>query len=244
MCQAATVMPYSKRHTTDITNKLNPNQKKDIMENDLRGLNKAGFQNFTEDFDSSIFENNETIELLRPEIKKYFAKIKTANKNHSSYGLKHIAERHIGTYVSNGELIYAMHLEGYKIFHQNINCSFNVSELGIRHMSNAKSILKTLKTPLNREITDYLKFNNRPLRYKYHLKFLIDSKFRIDSRLKSVVTSIISKEINETPETVKSWIKMLTIDKEEISFDKLDMLSKIFNVSPEKLINKVAEIEN
>ncbi len=213
------------------------------MDNNLRGLNKAGFQDFTEDFDSSIFENNETIELLRPEIKKYFTKIKTANRNHSSYGLKHIAERHIGTYVSNGEFIYAMHLEGYKIFHENINCTFNLSEPGIRHMINAKSILETLSTPLNREITDYLKYNNRPLRYKYHLKFLIDTKFWNDSKLKSDVISVISKEINETPEIVKSWIKMLTIDKKEIPLDKLKILSKIFNVPAEKLINKVVTIE-
>lgn len=214
------------------------------MDNDLRCLNKAGFQNFTTNFDSSIFDNNETIELLRPEIRKYFAKIKTANRNHSSYGLKHIAERHIGTYVSNGELIYAMHLEGYKIFPENINCMFNVSEPGIRHMINSKPILEALGTPLNREITDYLRFNKHLLRYKYHLKLLIDSKFWSESRIKSDVISIISKEINETPETVKSWIKMQTIEKDEIPFDKLEMLSKIFNVPTEKLINKVEVIEN
>lgn len=205
--------------------------------NDLKGLNLGGFQNSGGGFDVSIFENRETVELLRPEIKKYFAKIKSVNRNHSSYGLKHIVERHLGTYVSNGELIYAMHLEGYKIFRETINCSFNVSESSIRHLTNANSILTILSTPLNREITDYLRYKKRPLRHKYHFKFLIESKFGSESRLKSDVVAVISKEINETPATIKYWINMLTLDKQIIPQNKLKLLSNIFNIPEEKLIN-------
>ncbi len=211
--------------------------------NDLRGLNLVGFQNSDEDF-TSVFNDNKTVELLRPEIRKYFSKIKTVNRNNSSYGLKHIAERHLGTYVSNGELIYAMHLEGYKIYRESINCSFNVSQASVRHLINANSILTNLSTPLNRKITDYLKYRRRPYKYKYYFKFLIESKFGSESRLRRDVIAVLSKEINETPETVKSWINMLAFVRKEIPADKLEMLSKIFNIPTEELKNEESEMRN
>lgn len=61
-----------------------------------------------------------------------FRKIKSLNYKHSSYGLKHIAERTIGRYVSNGELIAAMILQGYNYKpYGKINAIFNVSEAAV-----------------------------------------------------------------------------------------------------------------
>lgn len=56
----------------------------------------------------------------------FFSKTDRINMNHSSYGLKHIVERGIGVYVSNGELIAAMILSGYRYKVIAINCVFNV----------------------------------------------------------------------------------------------------------------------
>jgi len=53
---------------------------------------------------------------------------KTINKNISSYGLKHLAERQVGSYISNEALIQAMLESGFRA--QQIrgtpNCFFNV----------------------------------------------------------------------------------------------------------------------
>lgn len=62
---------------------------------------------------------------------------KNINLETSSYGLKHIAEREVGRYVGNGELIAAMILEGYDhvVSHglnYPYNAHFNVSERSIK----------------------------------------------------------------------------------------------------------------
>ena len=100
--------------------------------NNLTGLNGFGFKNSTTKFEASVFENNKTIEQLRPVIKKHFSPAKTVYKGSSSYGLKHIAERHLDNYVSNGEFIYAMHMEGYNIERDDPNCYFNIKRGDIR----------------------------------------------------------------------------------------------------------------
>lgn len=54
---------------------------------------------------------------------------KSINYKHSSYGLKHIAEKGIDEYVSNGEFIGAMIEAGYEIKQiSSLNASFNISE--------------------------------------------------------------------------------------------------------------------
>lgn len=206
--------------------------------NDLRGLNSNGFQNSDKYFIDE-FKNHKKIELLRIEIRKYFVKTNTANKFHSSYGLKHILEKHIGEYVSNGELIYAMHLEGFKIYRENINCLFNVRETSIRQLGISKAILSHLKTPLDRKITDYFKNIKHPYEYKYYFDFLIKLKCTNKSFSKLDVLSIIAKEISETTETLKSWINILATDEKEIPIDKLEMLSRIFNILPDELENRI-----
>ena len=57
------------------------------------------------------------------------AKIKTVNKRHTSYGLKHIAEEEIG-YVMNGVFIAAaIHLGfPYQLISDNPNVYFGISE--------------------------------------------------------------------------------------------------------------------
>lgn len=206
--------------------------------NDLRGLNDNGFKKSDQYFIDE-FKNHKKIELLRIEIRKYFVKTNTANKFHSSYGLKHILEKHIGEYVSNGELIYAMHLEGFKIYRQDINCLFNVRETSIRQLKNSKEILSRLNNQLNGKIADYFKNTKRSYKYKYYFDFLIKQKFTNQSFSKLDVLSIIAKEISETIETVKSWNNILANDEKEIPIDKLEILSRIFNVLPEELENRI-----
>lgn len=205
--------------------------------NDLRGLDLFGFQNFVNEFNIDIFKENKTIDLLRPLIRKYFTKTKAIYSGLSSYGIKNVTERYLETYVTNGELIYAMHLEGFKISRGHINCCFNVSQADIRLLRNAKPILKILSVPLNRDIFDYLKYNKKFLKLKYHIKFLIETKSWSQSDLERDVLKIISKEIIETLPVVRYWTNMLQDDETNIPMGKMELLEKIFNLPPNKLVN-------
>lgn len=65
-------------------------------------------------------------------------KIKTINRNHTSYGLKHIVEKDIG-YVSNGVFIAAAIHCGFDFKHDDSpNVMFNMSEKSIKEKDRAK----------------------------------------------------------------------------------------------------------
>jgi hypothetical protein len=59
--------------------------------------------------------------------------VKALNKRHSSYGLKHLAERHRGEYVSNGAFIAGAILVGLKYSNDYSPC-FNISEDSIQRL--------------------------------------------------------------------------------------------------------------
>ncbi|MBJ2174182.1 hypothetical protein JBL43_08030 [Aureibaculum sp. A20] len=103
-----------------------------MKNNDLRGLDLNGFSNPTTEFNPSIFNDREKIDLIRIMIRMNFTKTKGFYRFATSYGLKHHIERRFGDYVSNGELIYAMHLEGFKIKRLNINGLFNLSATSLK----------------------------------------------------------------------------------------------------------------
>lgn len=57
------------------------------------------------------------------------------NFNHSSYGLKHLAEKELGFYISNGQLKYAMAMLGvnYSQRPNSPNCFYPLSEKFFTH---------------------------------------------------------------------------------------------------------------
>jgi hypothetical protein len=101
----------------------------------LNGLKLNGFDDEFQSFDETPFLNSKTVELIRPFLSDNLSKTKTINKSHSSYGLKHIVEKKIGQYVTNGELIYAMYLEGFDIKRHNLNCFFNIKTSDVKKIS-------------------------------------------------------------------------------------------------------------
>jgi len=210
--------------------------------NDLSGLNSSGFQNSNGKFNSEIFKDNKTIELLRPEIRKYFRETKTIYRHSSSYGIKHVAEDHIGTYVSNGELIYAMHLEGYKIKRDTINCCFNISGSDLRLLRNSNKILEILSQQTNREIFEYLRFRKQFLKYKYHFKFLLYLKFSDNTQLRNDVVKVISKEMNESIVNIKYWFDILKGQDSTIPKEKMEQLERLFNLDATTLTNNIEDI--
>lgn len=113
--------------------------------NNIKYLDMWGLQGKTE-FDPAIFENDR-IEVIRSIIKANYVPIKSIMRHRSSYGLKHDVEKRqeavaIGNYVSNGELIYAMHLEGYQLvstYDGSPNAYFNVSYKSVRELRGEKT---------------------------------------------------------------------------------------------------------
>lgn len=207
--------------------------------NDLTGLRRNGFQNGNEEFDPSVFADSKVIDTLRFEIRKYFSKTKTFYRNSSSYGLKHIAEDHIGTYVSNGEFIYAMHLEGFRISRETINCYFNISKQDVDSVRNSKTILAKLSKPLGFEINWILSVRKKYQKFKYHLKCIVDINFSSDLHLKRNVINVISREINVDRKIVRSWFDTIKDDDFKIPDDKMAILERIFNLPQDKLQNNI-----
>jgi len=206
--------------------------------NDLRSLDLSGFQDNITEFDSNIFSDNQTLNLVRSIIRKYLTKSNSVYKYTSSYGLKHIIERHIGTYVSNGELIYAMHLEGFNIIRDgSINCFFNIKKGEIKLLAESKEVLETLSKSLNYDIFYYLKYYKRFLKYKYHFKYLIHHNFCIGNRLNRYVIKIIAKEIHEDTKVIQYWFELSINDKEIIPNEKMKLLESLFKMSSINLTN-------
>jgi len=110
----------------------------------LNGLEEHGFGNRTY-FDASLF-SNERIDAIREIIRIYLYPIKNVSymEHAHSYRLKHIIEQYayatnhplLGNYITNGECIYAMYLEGYKVKQANDekNAYFNVSKRSVEEL--------------------------------------------------------------------------------------------------------------
>lgn len=60
------------------------------------------------------------------------------NPDYSSYKLKHIFERHVGGYLSNGAIISAAVAEGFIIYPKPPNCFINISSKSIKLLNNNK----------------------------------------------------------------------------------------------------------
>ncbi len=76
------------------------------------------------------------IVIARGWILRYLLKDLKINRARTSYGLKHLAERQTG-YLTNGQFIVAMLLEGYQMESSGADSLFNVREGSIRRLENA-----------------------------------------------------------------------------------------------------------
>lgn len=103
------------------------------VDDKLRGLTLLGYKGGGV-FNPKEFDMNR-IEAIRGIIRYGLEKRKTINHDiGTSYGLKHRVEEHsmamgepLNGYVSNGECIYAMILEGYEVYRCGVNAKFNVT---------------------------------------------------------------------------------------------------------------------
>jgi len=210
--------------------------------NDLSGLASNGFQNSNDKFNSEIFKDNKTIELLRPIIKKYLSKTKniTIKTCTCSCKLKHDAKDYIDKTVYSGEFIYAMHLEGYKIKRHigYTDCYFNVSTVDSRLFRDTNNLRKTLSQQINPNVFRLLKFEKQFLKYKYHFNYLLHEKFT-NTRKKNDAVKIISKEMNENVVNIKYWFDILKGQDSTIPEEKMEQLERLFNLDTTTLTNNI-----
>lgn len=89
---------------------------------------------FNDDLEDAKIEplNPCKVFIIKCFVEQNFNKTKTFNRKHSSYYLKHLVERKLGFYISNGEFIAGMILDNYqyKHFDSSVNCHFNVKSIG------------------------------------------------------------------------------------------------------------------
>ena len=113
----------------------------------LFGLELDGFNPKSSIFNPSVF-NEDRIDAIRYIIANFFDKTKIAkNQTESrSYWLKHRVEEYaqrvcdpvLRNYITNGELIYAMFLEGFTVKKvDEKNAYFNVSKRSVNRLLNA-----------------------------------------------------------------------------------------------------------
>ena len=103
----------------------------------LSGLTLNGYEDGRE-FDKTKFDLDR-IEEIRAVVRKWLRKTGGINQHVSSYALKHTLERYMGRerlwvgvvngYVSNGEMIFAMILEGFDVVQDGANAWFNISKI-------------------------------------------------------------------------------------------------------------------
>lgn len=59
--------------------------------------------------------NEKEVEMARTWLQEKAIRTVQLNKNSTSYGWKHVAEKYVKSYISNGALIHAAMLEGFKV---------------------------------------------------------------------------------------------------------------------------------
>lgn len=117
-------------------------RKKQTFYRKLRGLTYIGYYGNAPFSNLEFREDNRDV--ICGIIRSRLEKTKTINRRISSYELKHLVEKQVeasGTpckgYVSNGELIYAMILEGFEIEVCGMNAFFNVSSRSVKRLPKA-----------------------------------------------------------------------------------------------------------
>jgi len=117
------------------------NNKENNKNNVLCGLRKHGYTD-KNGFIESVF-SKDRIDAVREIIKTHLIPIKNVSYHYGarSYVLKHVIERFayhnnntiLGNYITNGECIYAMYLEGYTVKRDSDgkNARFNVSKRSV-----------------------------------------------------------------------------------------------------------------
>ena len=95
--------------------------------------------------------NDADLHKIEEFIYKYFSQSEKMNLQCSSYGLKHIIERCLKTYVSNGQCIKAFINCGFKVKRFGLNAAFNVSKKDVKSVeAKCKMEEKELQDFINR----------------------------------------------------------------------------------------------
>lgn len=94
-------------------------------------LKREKLKELQQHFFNSLKEIEHVVNLLQ-----HIKKIKTINERHSSYGLKHWAEKTApGRYISNGSFIVGAILTGFETIIDGPNAWFNISEKSFKEVS-------------------------------------------------------------------------------------------------------------
>jgi hypothetical protein len=210
---------------------------------ELEGLDLEGFVN-GKGISDSVTKNVDRIDFFRKQIRKFFTPTRTIIRNHTSYEMKHNffdylkATNESEQYIDNGVFIYAMYLEGYKIEAINKNAYFNINSKDFDVLANAPKILQKLKAKGEYSIQSMVDFiPNYQMKYKYNIKYIIDSKFELEPKLKKLVIPYLSKELGIEENELRFYTKLVYSDDHKIEEASLEKLANIIEIESSELVN-------
>jgi|GEM_PF-4492457 len=147
-------------------------------------------------------------------------------------------ERINGRYLSNGLLIYAMYLEGFKVlrYKTTVNSLFNVSQQSLNNYLDYGDVYPLLAWRTNNIYIDEKRYSI----YKYPFKALIAIRFYSKKRLKAKVSNVIALELNVGKFEVDRWFTCRKNSHIEIPKGSLSTLLELFNL-PEYEYNLLKE---
>ena len=116
---------------------------------------------------------------------------------------------------------------------------FQYKKRRYKSLSNSKEVLDIL-TDTKNDFTEYLKYEQSFLKYKYHFNYLLKRKFGDNRSLRrNDAITVIAKEINEDKKVINHWFNLIKEVDSVIPPDKLQAISKIFNLTEEEIFNTV-----
>ena len=217
--------------------------KKSNIPIELEGLDLIGFVSGA-GISDTVTKDIERIDFFRKQIRKFFSPTRTINRNHTSYGMKHKfldylkATNESVQYIDNGVFIYAMDLEGYKIESINRDAYFNIYNKDFDALANAPKILHKLKVKGEYSIQSMVDFlPNYKMKYKYNIKYIIDSKFELEPKLKKLVIPYLSKELGIEENELRFYTKLVYSDDDQLKDASLEKLADILGIERNELLN-------
>ncbi len=207
--------------------------------NDLRGLAINGFTNSKDVFDSTDFEKDPLLPLIRQTIKKYLRKSNRNNKKYHNFSLRAELERYTSEFIHDGTFIYAMHIEGFQIHRVENHCHFNISNKSAEHFFKANYTVQNLQRWISdMQPKNYLRLKPLYGSYKYHINEAIHERLYIHKKKDiQFANEIIAKELDYSIETINYWFHLRKIDQESIPSYDLERIANLLNTDPDELMN-------
>ena len=78
---------------------------------------------------------------------------------------------------------------------------------------------------------------DKRMKYKYNIKYIIDSKFELEPKLKKLVIPYLSKELGIEENELRFYTKLVYSDDDQLKDASLEKLADILGIERNELLN-------